>query len=168
MRSSISKARKRFATAFTLVELIITIAIIAILATIGAVSYNSIVGNANQAADKSAAVQVGKVYQNESAVKRTPADALVLSDAAKADLASITTKYNLSFASAAPSVTTGGCTVTFSNIIGGTNTVACTQGSVVEASGPTCTITPGGSVTPCAVSTYKYTCLRPWRWNRVL
>jgi type IV pilus assembly protein PilA len=75
---------------FTLVELIIVIAIIGVLAAIGAVSYNSVVGSADNTANKAAATQVAKLVQAKSAFSQTvPAGALTLNDAEKADLKSI-------------------------------------------------------------------------------
>lgn len=60
-------AAKRGKKAFTLIELIVVIVIIGILASVGAIAYNSIIENANLSAKANGAAQVGKIYQAQTA-----------------------------------------------------------------------------------------------------
>jgi prepilin-type N-terminal cleavage/methylation domain-containing protein len=138
-------SKTRRATAgFTLVELIITIAIIAILATIGAVSYNSVIGRANQTANQAQAVQVAKLVQVQSALTRALPVTGPFTGAVLADLESIAgpnasgitvSEAGLITVTAAKNNFMSGCTITASTIVGGTNTVVCEGISVNAGSG---------------------------------
>ena len=58
---------KRKAKAFTLIELIVVIVIIGILASVGAVAYNSIIANATLSTKVESAAQISKLYQAQLA-----------------------------------------------------------------------------------------------------
>lgn len=57
----------RIGKAFTLIELIVVIVIIGILASVGAVAYNSIIENATLSSKEASADQVAKLYQAQVA-----------------------------------------------------------------------------------------------------
>lgn len=65
------KRTRKAPKAFTLIELIVVIVIIGILASVGAVAYNSIIENANLSAKAEGAAQVAKIYQAQSAFDQT-------------------------------------------------------------------------------------------------
>jgi len=133
MRSLASGSKR----AFTLIELIVVIIIVGILAAAAAISYNSFVQSAEESAERQNAVQVAKIFQTESARTLTPSSELVLSAAAQADLASIAVKYSLDFTNPVTSMTVARCTITFSDLAGGTNTTVCSEGNSGNESEPT-------------------------------
>jgi alpha-tubulin suppressor-like RCC1 family protein len=112
------------------------------LATIGAVSYNSVIGRANQTANQTQAVQLAKLMQVQSALTRAlpvtgPFTGAVLADLksiAKPNASGVTVSEGLITVTAAKNGFMSGCTITASTIIGGTNTVAC-EGISVNAGG---------------------------------
>jgi prepilin-type N-terminal cleavage/methylation domain-containing protein len=115
----------------TLVEMVVTLVVLAILAGIIAIAYHFVFGKADRIRDIAHATQVAKTFQNESAEQRIPSTILEPSEAAVLDLSIIDYIRNDN-----ETISVGSCLVTLTSVTGAPNPVTC-DGIDGDAGAPT-------------------------------
>lgn len=114
MRRSVSRKR---ALGFTLIELMITVAVIAILAGVAYPSYRQHIVRSNRSAAQSAMMDIANREQQFLLANRRYADTAALTAGGYALPSEVATKYTLDVA---PETTPPGYTITMTPVVGGT------------------------------------------------